>query len=208
MIQLYILEHKLRDVYYPGRALAILHQIDRAITASPEPLPDIEFSFVVTDVPDPSHMHHTYWALSRLPKDEKTWLLPDFGYWSWPLDLVGAYEEIRSKIRENEVRWDDKVPKALWRGSVKTNQVRSALLEVTRGKEWADVEDIKWKNRTDVQGSSAASAISIPNHCDYQFLIHTEGQRTPPPPLFALVRNSLTDFDQQGEATPVEESTF
>lgn len=101
--------------------------------------------------------------------------MPDFGYWSWPLDLVGQYEQICSEMRENEVKWEKEVPKALWRGAVKTNkEVRGALMEVTRGKPWADVNQVTWKSRLEVTEGSAA--LPIVDHCNYQFLIHTQGK--------------------------------
>lgn len=102
-----------------SRALGTLHQIDRAIVTSPEPLPNIEFSIVVSDFPDEKHQHHTFWSLSRLAMDKEVWLMPDFGYWSWPLGLVGNYEQIRAEIKANEVMWENKDPRALWRGAVK-----------------------------------------------------------------------------------------
>jgi hypothetical protein len=103
------------------------------------------------------------------------WVMPDFGYWSWPLDLVGEYQQIRSDMQSSEVDWEKKVPKVLWRGAVKTNkEVRGALMRVTRGKSWADVNEVTWKSRVDVTAGSAA--LPITDHCKYQFLIHTEGK--------------------------------
>ncbi|KAJ4358143.1 uncharacterized protein N0V89_002722 [Didymosphaeria variabile] len=177
---LFILEAKLDDDYYPSRVLSVLHQIDRAIIASPEPVPDIEFSIVITDLPDEhtteTHSHHTFWALSRLPHDRNIWLLPDFGYWSWPLDLVGSYEQIRVEMIQNQLAWEDKVPKMLWRGALKTNKLRQTMYWATRNKVWADVEEVKWQNRTEVSAGSTASAISMVDHCNYQYLMHTEGR--------------------------------
>ncbi|KAF2447368.1 hypothetical protein P171DRAFT_250949 [Karstenula rhodostoma CBS 690.94] len=157
-----------------SRALGALHQIDRAVTTSPEPLPNIEFSFVVSDIPDSEHQHRTSWSLTRLAIDEEMWFMPDFGFWSWPLDLVGSYEQIRAEMRANEVVWEKKVPKALWRGAVKTNKVRNSLVRASQGKSWADVHEVKWKNRTDVAVGSAV--LSMADHCNHQFLIHTEGR--------------------------------
>ncbi|KAF1971699.1 hypothetical protein BU23DRAFT_590588 [Bimuria novae-zelandiae CBS 107.79] len=175
--KLFILESKLESEYHLPRALSILHQIDRAITASPELVPDIEFSFIVKDLPDEAHAHHTYWALSKLQVDKEAWLMPDFGFWTWPLDLVGAYEQIRVEGIQNQVAWEKRIPKVLWRGALKTNKdVRGALYRVTRSKEWADVEEVKWKSRTKVSAGSAASALSMVDHCNYKFLVHTEGR--------------------------------
>ncbi|PVI06702.1 hypothetical protein DM02DRAFT_709342 [Periconia macrospinosa] len=174
--KLFILESNINDEYMISRALGTLHQIDRALTSSPERLPDIEFSFVVSDLPDPQHAHHTFWSLSRLVVDEETWLMPDFGYWSWPLDLVGNYEQIRAELSAKEPPWEQKITKALWRGAVKTNPVRSHLLQMTRDKEWADVQEVRWRNRTHVASGETSNALSMVDHCNYQFLIHTEGR--------------------------------
>jgi hypothetical protein len=107
------------------------------------------------------------------------WVMPDFGYWSWPLDLVGEYQQIRSDMQSSEIDWEKKIPKALWRGAVKTNkEVRGALMSVTRGKSWADVDEVTWKSRIDVTAESAA--LPIRDHCKYQFLIHTEGKKAFP----------------------------
>jgi Glycosyl transferase family 90 len=103
------------------------------------------------------------------------WVMPDFGYWSWPLDLVGEYQQIRSDMRGSELDWEKKIPKVLWRGAVKTNEeVRGALMRVAKRKSWADVDQVNWKNRKDVTAGS--DALPIKDHCKYQFLMHTEGK--------------------------------
>ncbi|KAH8692488.1 glycosyl transferase family 90-domain-containing protein [Phaeosphaeriaceae sp. PMI808] len=175
--KLYVIEVKYDGKgYHKPRLLAILHQIHRAITFSPLPLPSIEFSFAVDDIADDSHDQHTIWAFSRhISLDNSTWVMPDFGYWSWPLELVGEYEQIRKQIRDNEVSWQQKVPMVFWRGALKTNMpLRSALIRVTKGKAWADVKEVIWKSRTEV--SKKSSQLPIAEHCRYQFLIHTEGR--------------------------------
>ncbi|PSN72145.1 hypothetical protein BS50DRAFT_657962 [Corynespora cassiicola Philippines] len=171
--KLRILETKFHSAGYDQeRALAILHSLDRAITTSPSPLPNIEFSFAVSDVPDEEHANHTIWGLSRLETDREIWLMPDFGYWSWPIGLVGAYEDVRAEITDKQISWDHKQAKLFWRGAAHTNSVRKDLLKATEGKKWADVRDVRWKNRTDVE---TGSPIPVADHCKYRFLMHTEG---------------------------------
>jgi hypothetical protein len=88
---------------------------------------------------------------------------------------VGEYEQIRLDMRVREIEWEKKIPKALWRGAIKTNkEVRGALARVTEGKPWADVKEITWKSNTEVNDPSAALAVA--DYCKYQFLIHTEGR--------------------------------
>lgn len=103
--------------------------------------------------------------------------MSDFGYWSWGLDLVGEYEQIRTGIGKTEPRFLDKKQKALWRGA-DTGGVRKALLEATKDykSRWADVESISWSSRTKLAGGDEVKAISIPDHCHYAYLLHTEGK--------------------------------
>jgi hypothetical protein len=155
--------------------LAILNAINRAVLASQEPVPNIEFSFSISDVADPSRNRKTIWALSRRAEEEEKWVMSDFGYWSWPLNVVGEYGELRSQIQDQEVGWTNKVPKALWRGAAGTNALRKALLKITRNQQWADVKEVFWKSATELKDSSVGVALTMPQHCGYQYLLHTEG---------------------------------
>lgn len=176
-IQIYILANtKLDSAHVRPRALGILLAINRAIISSQEPIPNIEFSFTVSDIADPSHTNHTIWALSRLPQEREKWLMSDFGYWSWPLDLVGSYEQVRAQIKATESPWEMKTPRAVWRGAAKTNALRKALIKVSKGKEWADVKEVFWKDSKTLAHGSKGLALSMSDHCKYQFLIQTEGK--------------------------------
>lgn len=177
-MQLYILEETiLKNEYDASRGLAILNAIHRAIITSPEPVPNIEFAFTVADfVPDPEENNHPIWGLTRKASDKEIWLMGDFGYWSWPLDLVGEYNEVRKKMNQAEMRFEDKTKKAVWRGAVATNGHREELIKVTQDKEWADVRPVVWAGASDLVSEDQAKALSMPDHCKYQFVIHTEGK--------------------------------
>jgi hypothetical protein len=142
----------------------------------------VEFAFATSDFADPDHLKRTIWALSRTADQEEKWLMPDFGYWSWPLNLVGVYEQIRQEIADTEPDFDTKRKQALWRGALKTNQYRKDLLRMTTDKEWADVKGIKWSSATDPTVNDGTKPISMSEHCQYQFLIHTEGTKPLEPP--------------------------
>ena len=156
------------------RALSLLHSINRAIIAYPGSIPDIEFSFCLSDWPNDHEHKYPLWVLSRhVNEDEEKWVMPDFGYWSWPGQFMGEYSKIRREIIENEPKtWDRKKPQAVWRGATTTNDLRKKLVEITEGKKWADVKAIDWgqKDSLDKDG------ISIPEHCAYQYVLHTEGE--------------------------------
>lgn len=81
------------------------------IPTSPEPLPNVEFGIGADDVPSPGGPAR--WELARLTDDEKTWLLPDFGFFSWAeMERdIGGYTGFRCRSKEVESRvggWENK----------------------------------------------------------------------------------------------------
>jgi len=155
------------------RALSLLHSIHRAIIASPEDIPNIEFAFCLSDWPNDLEHRYPLWVLTRhVNEDEEKWVMPDFGYWSWPGPFMGEYSKLRSEIFENEpTTWEQKKPMAIWRGATTTNDLRKKLVEVSQGKKWADIKAIDWAQKETLD----KDGVSIPEHCNYQYVIHTEG---------------------------------
>lgn len=197
----------MENEYDTSRAVAILHAIHRAIVTSPEPLPNIEFALTVADVvPDPDEHNYPIWGLTRKAEDKEIWLMGDFGYWSWPLDLVGAYHDVRREITESELPFEKKTKQAVWRGAVATNGHREELIKVTEKKDWADVRAIVWAGMSDLVSEDQAKALSMPEHCKYQFVIHTEGKC----PVAAmrcckrtkLMVNNRTQLFRSGKVSP------
>ncbi|KAF2097380.1 hypothetical protein NA57DRAFT_57970 [Rhizodiscina lignyota] len=177
--RLYILETKFSGAGYNiHRSLAILSSIHRAIGSSTDPIPNVEFSFSVSDIADSEHKGsgRPIWTFSRRAEDEHQWLMPDFGFWSWGLDLVGEYTQIRNQISQSENTFSDKLSKAVWRGT-ENSQVRKDLIKVTKPfrQTWADIQSITWSGRIKLSSNSKLKALSIPEHCNWKFLIHTEG---------------------------------
>ena len=91
--------------------------------------------------------------LQRPLNPEHHWLMPHFSFWAWPLPFIGTLDSALSRISfvEASTPWSKKIDKVVWRGtawfnSVGNTNLRPKLLEVTKGKEWADVEDLKWYN--------------------------------------------------------------
>lgn len=75
----------------------------------------------------------------------------------------------------SEISFEEKRKQIVWRGSVRTNPQRKELIELTRGKKWADVQGIEWASATEVKSGDAGKALAIPENCQYQFVIQTEG---------------------------------
>ncbi|KAF2456649.1 glycosyl transferase family 90-domain-containing protein [Lineolata rhizophorae] len=157
---------------YRDRSLAVLHSLNRAVETFPDLLPNIEFSFAVDDMAEPSGNSKTIWSLARLPEKEKQWLMPDFGFWSWPVTGAESYNELRRQIAEEEDYFDNKLPMVMWRGALNVNKERKNLMEITKDKDWADVKDIDWSNKTLLY----ERLVSMVDHCKYKYLIHTEGR--------------------------------
>ena len=109
-------------------------------------------------------------SLARSPapgETNSTFLIPDYATWSWPEPKIGAWTEARDKIRlvDLALRFNDKDSRAVWRGTVHFNaDSRGQLVNVTREKAWADVQELKW----------GKNDLTIEDHCGYKFLIYAE----------------------------------
>jgi hypothetical protein len=156
---------------------AILHQLHRAILTSPTPIPNTIFTFSVLDTPRPN-----LWSFTRstLPNDLPNttyWLMPHFSSWSWPKAFIGSLSSALDAIAkiEEETSWEKKIRKVVWRGTVFFNSVqnlnlRPKLMQVTKGKEWADVEGLEWQE----QGYRARNSIDVEGFCRYRYIVYTE----------------------------------
>ncbi|CAG8977780.1 hypothetical protein HYALB_00010865 [Hymenoscyphus albidus] len=163
-----------RDMLFERQA--VLHSLHRAILTSPTPLPDAVFALSIIDSP-----RQNAWSFSRSndPKIQGNyWLMPHFAFWSWPKRFIGTIDEALSKIAvvEKDMNWHSKIEKAVWRGTVWFNslgntQLRLKLIQATKGRDWADVQDMKWVTN----GVDAENAISIEDFCKYKYIIYTEG---------------------------------
>lgn len=63
-----------------------------------------------------------------------------------------------------------KEEKLLWRGAVMGLKLREKFLEVTKNQTWADVKALDWHD----QDSMINDLKSMPKHCHYKYLAHTE----------------------------------
>ncbi|KAK5062932.1 hypothetical protein LTR84_005008 [Exophiala bonariae] len=152
-----------------SRGLSTLHALHRAILSSPDPLPNIEFAFNTDDrIPSVP-----LWGYARRSEDADIWLIPDFGHWSWPETQVGTLHEVQLKaaLIDQARPWSSKVPSLFWRGALMGLELREKLLQATAGKPWADVKALTWRDKE----SMANDLKPMPEHCQYKYLAHTEG---------------------------------
>ncbi|KAI1131462.1 glycosyl transferase family 90-domain-containing protein [Nemania abortiva] len=177
---------------------AALHQIHRALITSPSPLPDTVFSLNIRDQP-----YGAAWSYARpayatapasaMPPITRTFLMPHFAFWSWPLPFVGSIARAAAAIAriEDALPFAHKDPRVVWRGSSRFNGVhhptlRQDLLRETAGAEWADVRAIESyemvvaadpdPNEKDTGSANAnATALMIEDFCRYKYVLYTDG---------------------------------
>ncbi|TVY65530.1 O-glucosyltransferase rumi-like protein [Lachnellula suecica] len=167
-------ERPSRDMLYERQA--VLYQLHRAIITSPTPLPDTILTFSIIDNP-----RQNVWSFSRSNDPNikgNYWVMPHFGFWSWPKSFIGTMDQKLDRISEieKEIPWEKKIDKAVWRGTAWFNSVgntalRPNLLHATKDKDWADVQDLKWRTNA----VSAENSIDIADFCKYKYIIYTEG---------------------------------
>jgi hypothetical protein len=139
--------------------------------------------------------------LQRPLNPEHHWLMPHFSFWAWPLPFIGTLDSALSRISfvEASTPWSKKIDKVVWRGtawfnSVGNTNLRPKLLEVTKGKEWADVEDLKWYNN----GEKARNSIDIEDFCKYKYIIYTEVFSLPSLPPFSSPKGRKLILSDEG----------
>ncbi|PYH47966.1 DUF821 domain protein [Aspergillus saccharolyticus JOP 1030-1] len=191
--ELYILDYAPQPATFT-RAKATLHALHRALTASPTRLPSCEFILTSEDFYLPEEFGAgspggrgpppPIWSYTKLPSHRHTWLMPDFGYWSWPEVHIGPYTTLRHRIRtvEAALPFAAKRKQLLWRGAVATNPAaRGTLLKESQGKSWSSVRALDWESRGEEaaagQGTDTPEGfVPMEEHCGYMFLAHTEGR--------------------------------
>jgi hypothetical protein len=114
--------------------------------------------------------------------------MPHFSFWAWPLPFIGTLDSALARISavETSTPWPKKIDKVVWRGttwfnSVGNTNLRPKLLQATKGKEWADVEDLKWFNN----GEKARNSLLIEDFCKYKYIIYTEVLQLSPSPIIS-----------------------
>lgn len=153
-----------------SRAYAQVALINEAVITSPEPLPNIEFAISINDWAHGEPL--PIWELSREAHVEQVWLMPDYGFYSWPEPGVGSFQEVVQKTAKHEAdhpRWSSKDPRLFWKGAFWVNPLRQRLQEVSAGRKWSDIQDMNWGD------NAAQNRKTIDGHCEYKYLAHVEG---------------------------------
>ncbi|KAH8147252.1 uncharacterized protein LAJ45_08730 [Morchella importuna] len=163
-----------------SRRLATLHSLHQAIITSPHPFPNSEFVLATGDKLEGGYLA---WAFARDVGEttNSTWLMPDFGHWSWPEPKVGSFIETLLKAdavdaeyispRDGKYSLDGKENKLVWRGADLGLDIRKGLFDATKDKPWSDIKTVDWGNPESVKND----LLTMSDHCRYKFLAHVEG---------------------------------
>lgn len=154
-----------------SRTEAAAMLLERSITTSTEPLPDVRFCLSSEDHGTPGTF-----SLTKIG-NEDMWLAPDFGFFSWPEPGIGSYAGYRYRARqvENKVGgWRGKKKKLFWRGATWIGEERRVLAEVADNQPWGDVHNIDWGGPKD-DGIHPNFYEDMEGHCKYAFLASPEG---------------------------------
>ena len=171
--ELFVTDDEGMTDYYGTRLFATLDSIHRALVAFPDraQLPNCEF--IISWGDQPAH-GAPLWGYTKkdTPDYYDTWLMPDFGFFSWPEPKTGAYTKVRRAMKklETDLPFEKKIPKLVWRGALLVED-RGKLLEQTQDKDWADVRTINWQDPKDLEENH----VALPEHCRYMFIAHVSG---------------------------------
>lgn len=83
-------------------------------------------------------------VLDRTAKQHHLWLMPDFGFGSWPEPKVGYYPEVVKKAQDFDAKmsWEEKVPQLFWKGALLI-PLRRTLFELARQYSWGKIEEVR-----------------------------------------------------------------
>lgn len=157
----------------PDRALGVLHLIQRALDASMaagETLPTVELALNFEDdakFPAEVSDTHSFIAAARTIGDEshqRIWLMPNFDMWYYK--PTGSFGDAKRDAMRHDHPFAQKIPKIVWRGNPSFNpEIRQGLMDVTQGKDWADV----------ASAQIMENWMSVDDFCKYAMTVYTEG---------------------------------
>ncbi|KAI0427166.1 glycosyl transferase family 90-domain-containing protein [Xylaria sp. FL1042] len=200
--QLYIIHSEDKDSLSPEllqTQQAALHQINRAIITSPEALPDTIFALNVRDQPYGTAFSYSRPAYpapaSAMPPITRAFLMPHFAFWDWPLPSIGSISRAAKAISriEDTLPFARKDPRVVWRGSARFNgahnpTLRTGLLRIAAGAEWADVralesydvgasqgQESRGEGEEAREGTANTTTLMIEDFCRYKYVLYTDG---------------------------------
>ncbi|KAL3463695.1 glycosyl transferase family 90-domain-containing protein [Aspergillus heterothallicus] len=183
--ELYVVAARARTEDHRRKILAALSAMHRALVTDggrASRRAAIEFIFSIEDkLSDVADATDPVWTLSRAAEEEAAWLMPDFGFWAWDHahTEIGPYDAVvEDAVGYDGLAWEEKTQKLVWRGKPSfAPKLRRALLDKTRGVEWADVQAVDWhRHDQEVDEGEKGNVLGMGEHCRYGFIAHVEGR--------------------------------
>lgn len=182
-----IINHKLyRDpnCMFPSRCVGIEHFLLEIVSD----LPDMEFIVNTRDWPQINKKYGFFGPVFSFSKTDEYFdiMYPAWAFWEGGPAIslyprgIGRWDNHRSKLGKlgNFTKWDDKIPKAFFRGS-RTCSERDPLVLLSR--EHPDMVDAQytknqaWKSEADTLNAPPAKEVSFEEHCKYKYLFNFRG---------------------------------
>lgn len=159
--------------HIPDRPIATFNAIHRALVALPNPrvIPNIEFTIDTHDDALGGGPKKTMWSYCRPIDNNGTWVMPDFGFWSFPAHTIGSYNEFLDRVdrSEEEEGFFAKENSLVWRGGKGNGgPIRREFIDASKGRSWA--KDVMW-----LDWGRKSTVLEMHEHCRWRFAMHTEG---------------------------------
>ncbi|XP_019756015.2 O-glucosyltransferase rumi homolog isoform X1 [Dendroctonus ponderosae] len=182
-----VINHKVyreQNCMFPSRCSGIEHFL---LEAAPG-LPDLELIINTRDWPQIPKNYGFFGPVFSFSKTSEynDIMYPAWAFWEGGPAIslyprgIGRWDVHRKELGKlgNSSKWEEKIPKAFFRGS-RTCSERDALILLSREKpELADAQYTKnqaWKSEADTLHVAPAQEVSFEEHCQYKYLFNFRG---------------------------------
>ncbi|XP_057805627.1 uncharacterized protein LOC131020672 [Salvia miltiorrhiza] len=185
---------------FQSRVLFTLWGFAQLMTRYGGKLPDLELMF--NSVDRPVVKAEQYAAAGKIPPplfkycaDNRTFdiVFPDWSFWGWAELNIQPWSSFLKEMKQgmDNLKWEDRVPYAYWKGNHKVSVQRYKLMQcnLTRHNDWdARLYSVDWKaeKRRGFNQSNPA------NQCSHRYKIYAEGRTWSVSKKYILSCNSPT----------------
>lgn len=167
---------------HQSRQEATMHLLLEAIkTIKYEARQNRRLTFYTSDRP-PADQSRPVLSYSAIRGSKNIIAVPDFSFWNWPEVGINDYSQLTAEMIAAGMR-PASDQRLFWVGNTGTSPVRERLMEIAAGDQRIYASDITWEKQEgperwaseQLMGTQEAKYVSLPDHCDYKYLIDIEG---------------------------------
>ncbi|XP_057496567.1 uncharacterized protein LOC130781378 isoform X1 [Actinidia eriantha] len=176
-VKTYQKSYQTRDVFTVWGILQLLRLY-------PGKLPDLDIMFECGDKPVIQKKDYGGSEDAKIPPlfhycgSDSTFdiAFPDWSFWGWPELQIKPWEMLRKELEggNNRVKWEERKPKAYWKGNTRVCAVRKELLKcnVSEEQDWgALLYDLDWQH----ERGQKFNNTSLASQCTHRYKIYVEG---------------------------------